>query len=233
MKRLIAISLTLISLSAFAAGFDEGWEALHQEKFEKAEATFRGLDKQGDAKGAFGLGVMHQNGYGKVPQNNEIAMRLYRKAAQANVPAAIHNIGYMYQHGAGVDKDLTEAVNWYTKAANLGFATSQYDLAFMYYHGWGVKQDVKKAFSLFKQAADAGLPESISNVGHMYAQGEGVGRDNVLAYAYLKSAGILGQKIEPKQLAWFENRLSRPDLEKANAMTIELTSKKMRPHEIR
>ena len=33
---------------------------------------------------------------------------------------AQYNLGYCYEYGEGVGKDLREAVNWYTKAANQG-----------------------------------------------------------------------------------------------------------------
>ena len=196
---------------------------MHQKQFDKAESIFRELDKRGNAKGTFALGVMYQFGYGMVPKDYAIAMILYRKAAKANIPEAIHNVGFLYQHGLGVDKDQTEAIIWYTKAANLGFARSQYDLAWMYHEGQGVKKDFSIAFNLLKQAAAAGISRAFYNIGTMYSNGEGVQKDYTLAYAYIVSSTILGEKVDQEEITWYRNRLSNQDKSKAESIIIELT----------
>jgi TPR repeat protein len=48
------------------------------------------------------------------------AMSYYQKAADAGYAAAMANIGYNYEHGIGVSKDLSTAKGWYQKAANAG-----------------------------------------------------------------------------------------------------------------
>ena len=94
MKHFPALLLgLLLPLLAIAQTFDSGWAALLQGHFADAEKTFRQLEKQGDPKGIFALGVMYQFGYGSVKQDYGTARTLYERAAQSNLPAAIQNIG--------------------------------------------------------------------------------------------------------------------------------------------
>lgn len=48
--------------------------------------------------------------------NNEIAFELFLKAATLGESAAQHNIGYFYEVGEGVAKDINKALYWYKKA---------------------------------------------------------------------------------------------------------------------
>ena len=224
MKYCVALLLSLLPLMAMSQSFDAGWAALLQRHFADAEKTFRQLELQGDPKGIFGLGVMYQFGYGSVEQDYGTSRTLYERAAKSNLPAAIHNIGFMYQHGLGVETNLAKAVEYYAKSADLGYAVSQHDLAYMYHEGLGVPQDYPRAFALYKQAADSGVPDAIYNVGFMYGRGQGVERNFIASYAYIKAASQLGRKVDPQELAWFETRFPPPDLERANRMAAALTS---------
>jgi TPR repeat protein len=40
----------------------------------------------------------------------------------------MYNLGYMYQYGRGVTKDLTKTREWYTKAVAQGYAKAQTQL---------------------------------------------------------------------------------------------------------
>jgi TPR repeat protein len=223
MKYFPALLLGVLPLVAISQTFDSGWAALLQGHFADSEKTFRQLEQQGDPKGIFGLGVMYQFGYGSVKQDYGTARILYERAAKSNLPAAIQNIGFLHQHGLGVETNFATAVEYYTQSANLGYAVSQHDLAYMYHEGLGVQQDYPKAFALYKQAADSGLPDAIYNVGFMYGRGQGVARNFVASYAYIKAASQLGRKVDPQELAWFETRFPPPDLERANKMAAALT----------
>ena len=49
-----------------------------------------------------------------------------------------NSLGWMYENGQGVEKDLEEAVKWYRKAADQGNAYAQYNVGVVYYKGEGV-----------------------------------------------------------------------------------------------
>ena len=52
------------------------------------------------------------------------AMYWYLKAAAQESVGAYVNIGYMYKHGQGVEKDYQAAFEWFTKAAEYNDATA-------------------------------------------------------------------------------------------------------------
>ena len=68
-------------------------------------------------------------------------------------------LGYLYEHGDGVQKDMNKALSYYKKAApseeklcssNDGQAC--YELGYMYEHGYGVPKDPNKAKELYQKA---------------------------------------------------------------------------------
>jgi TPR repeat protein len=48
------------------------------------------------------------------------AFRLFMDAAKLKISASYNNVGYMLDHGIGVDKDAEKAFFWYKKAARSG-----------------------------------------------------------------------------------------------------------------
>jgi TPR repeat protein len=89
------------------------------------------------------------------------AARLLRADALKGDANAQHNLGYMYEQGMGVDRDLAQAFTWYSKSADQGFAASQNDLGAMYADGIGVPQDLVRAYVLFTQAATTGDEDTL------------------------------------------------------------------------
>ena len=53
------------------------------------------------------------------------ALEYYRKAVARNHPDAHNNLGYLYQHGIEVEKDLDRARAHFEKAAELGLRTEE------------------------------------------------------------------------------------------------------------
>lgn len=51
------------------------------------------------------------------------AFQLMQEAAEAGLPPAQYEFGYMYAEGQGVAQDLALAMAWYRKAADQGDAT--------------------------------------------------------------------------------------------------------------
>jgi uncharacterized protein len=223
MKFMWIVFLILCCPSVFAASFDDAWTALLKRDFVKSEKLFRELDEAKDPYGAFGLGVMHQFGYGEVEKNYVKALNYYQLSASKGVIGAMHNIGYFYQHGLGVKTDMSEAVRWYQKSADNGLATAMHDLAVIFHDGVdGIQKDYAKAAGLYEKAAKAGVRQSMHNLGYMYAYAQGVKQDRVAAYAYLTTAKKLGENVDSELINWLEQRLSVDDMSKAKVFSNEL-----------
>ena len=78
---------------------------------------------------------------------------LLKKAEQGDAQAQ-YNLGECYADGAGVAKDVAEAVKWYRKAAEQGHAPAQNALGWCYANGEGVTKDVHEAVKWYRKAAD-------------------------------------------------------------------------------
>ena len=62
---------------------------------------------------------MYGNAHG-VPLNFAESLRWYLLAAAQEFPAALSNLGFMYDHGQGVPMDSHKALNYYNRAARKG-----------------------------------------------------------------------------------------------------------------
>ncbi|HEX9022901.1 MAG TPA: tetratricopeptide repeat protein [Geobacteraceae bacterium] len=88
-------------------------------------------------------------------------MKDYAKAMEEykndDDPKAMYQVGYMYDHGEGVEQDAKEAAQWYLKAAEKGNAKAQYRMGLFYATGTGVDKDVKEAAKWYKKASMQGF----------------------------------------------------------------------------
>lgn len=80
------------------------------------------------------------------------AKHLFELASTHDNPYSVTNLGYMYEHGFGVEQDVQKAIQYYTKGAELGNNTSYNNLALIYYFGaGGMDCDFNSAIHYFKQ----------------------------------------------------------------------------------
>lgn len=70
-------------------------------------------------------------------------------------PLVYFTIGYLYQHGEGVELDFVEAVEWYEKAAAEDVPQALYNLAYFYQNGLIVNKNPEKALQMLKRATSA------------------------------------------------------------------------------
>ena len=75
--------------------------------------------EQGEANAQLALGAIYARGQG-VPQDDDEAVRWFRKAAEQGEAKAQFALGFSYYQGIGVQQDTDEAIHWYRKAAKQG-----------------------------------------------------------------------------------------------------------------
>src|SRR5262245_51394579 len=85
------------------------------------------------------------------PQNADTTE--IRVKAEAGDPAAMLVLGSLYDMGAGVPRDRTEAAAWYLRAAQAGNAEAQNSLGSMYQAGEGVEQDFSQALHWYQKSS--------------------------------------------------------------------------------
>ena len=131
---------------------------------------------QGNAKAQYNLGMDYYTGCG-VPKDLKKAVRYlqlaadqgYDIAAQCNLglcyeiyllaadqghAIAQSCLGVCYGNGAGVPKDMKEAVRYFRLAADQGYFQAQYNLGLCYENGNGIPKDLKEAVRYYRLAAD-------------------------------------------------------------------------------
>lgn len=71
-------------------------------------------------------------------------------------PAQQTELAIRYEHGEGVARNYTLAMNLYCAAALSGYAVAQYQLGWMYANGRGIQRDDEQAAAWFRLAATGG-----------------------------------------------------------------------------
>lgn len=116
------------------------------------------------------------------------AAAAWRPLAEAGEAEAQARLGFLYEKGRGVARDLGEAVRWYRAAAHQGHATAQYSLGRLHELGHGVARDAAAALAWYRKAALQGHAKARYKLGLAYAGGHGIGRDYRLAVGWLGRA---------------------------------------------
>jgi TPR repeat protein len=89
----------------------------------------------------------------------------------------MQRLGYQFEVGQGVQKDLARAVHFYGKAVELDNVRAMHSLGNLYLNGNGVARSYVKAAELYRKALARGYEESAYPLAYLYALGGGVPRD--------------------------------------------------------
>jgi TPR repeat protein len=161
----LVLAFSLVqSLGNGAAGSSSAQEPITSAKLSSSEAAqLQSRAEAGNADAQLGLARAYQDGSG-VPQNDELAVKWYRKAAEQGNAIAQNNLGIRYRNGNGVQKSKEEAVNWYRKAARQGYGSAMFNLGAAYYNGDGVSIDDSISYAWFLSAKEKGSSSAVDAV---------------------------------------------------------------------
>ncbi len=160
MKRIL---FALLAISLFTSPLWADYkEALKKGDYASALREISPLAQKGNAEAQSTLGMMYSLGLG-VSQNQEEALKWFRKAADQGDAEGQYNLGLMYASGKGVVKNYSEACKWFKKAADQGHARAQYNLGVMYFQGWGAHKDYVRAYMWWSLATLGGHQEAGKN----------------------------------------------------------------------
>jgi TPR repeat protein len=112
----------------------------------------------------------------------------------------------MYCTGAGVVRNLAEAVKWYRRSAEQGDRYAQYNLAVMLLKGQGTAQDAGEAFHWCHAAAEQGLPEAQLQLADFFATGLATTEDPTAGRAWYKEAAAQGNPEAAARLHTLQER---------------------------
>jgi len=148
------------------------------------------------------------------------AFEKFVAGAKAGDPRAQYNLGAMYHHGRGVERNYGWAAVWYLKSARQGYTPAQSNMAVLHEMGLGLSQDYERAAHWYRKAAEEGDPFAQANIGRLYAQGRGVEKDLVLAYrwTFLAQSRTRDPQVRDnmrERLAWLAERMTPDEIAKA------------------
>lgn len=112
------------------------------------------LEESSETQYARGISCL-QGYYGPVEYVE--AAKWLRMAANRGHTGAQNNLGYLYQHGFGLQQSNGEAFRWYMKAAEGELGWGKDSIGRCYRDGVGVEKDLFQAYKWFQLAADQGV----------------------------------------------------------------------------
>lgn len=142
-------------------------------------------------------------------------------ASQGRNADAQNYLGYCFEQGIGVSKNLFKAFEYYDKASKKGNLHGKFNLASCFEYGIGVEQDEYKAFSIYQELNDIGYIDAKNKVAWYYENGHIIKRDinkalelykesansgNIEAQRYLGEVyhfGIYGEEDIEKAKKWY------------------------------
>ncbi|HEX7644447.1 MAG TPA: bifunctional trypsin-like peptidase domain-containing/SEL1-like repeat protein [Burkholderiaceae bacterium] len=139
------------------------------------------------------------------------ALYLFGQAADRGNTDAQVDVGYMYEQGLGVGKDMVEALRWYKTGAAKGNAIGESNLGYMYRNGFGTNKNGVEAEKWFRKAAEQGLARAQYFLGSMYLNGDLVAKNFDEARQWLGKAAAQGEESANVDLGYmYQNGLGVP-----------------------
>ena len=154
------------------------------EWFEKAAA-------KGDADAQNSAGIYH-SWKGRYDE----AFKWYTKAAAQGHAAAEYNLGFLYDDGRGVKKDISKAIEWYAKAAAKGHAAAQNNVGLCHHE----KGQHEEAFKWCSKSAAQGHAFAECSLGSLYEDGDGGKKDISKAIEWYAKAAEKGHALAAERL---------------------------------
>ncbi len=114
----------------------------------------------------------------EMDEDKSEALKLLKELADANLPAALYDLGKIYQYGQyNTEKDELKAFLKYQQAAIKWDADAQLKLGFMIGKGQVAEKDYALSYGWYSLCARVGNLDCITNLGYISASGHGVEQD--------------------------------------------------------
>lgn len=153
------------------------------------------------------LGMWFKEGHAdiEVKQNFQQAFYHFGTGAALNNANCQHEVGWAYEHGSGVTKDLKSAFDWYVRSANNNHVWSAFFAGYCLHHERGTTINYAEARKWYQKAIVGGCDPAKFFYGILLEQGKGGEKDPQAAFKlYSEVAASNCQKtVEAKHyVAW-------------------------------
>ena len=131
------------------------------------------------------------------------ALEWYMKGARQGCEVCEANLGFLYKHGWGVEKNIDTALEWFTKSAEKGYAKAQNQAGGIH----DAKERDEEAFKWFTKSAAQGDTDAQYNLGLWYENGYGVMKDAPEALKWYGKAAEKGDAEAKENLRRLVNAI--------------------------
>lgn len=154
------------------------------------------------------------------------AVSVWRRLAEQGDAKAQETLGWAYEDGRALPRDLEKSVAWYSKAAVQGRTLAQSKMGQFYWSGgWGgVPQNFSEARSWFLKAAKAGDLQALRSLARMAREGNGEPISRIEAYKWYD----LATRSNESQISLLNQKNERDDFGRSESMTAEETAEAKR-----
>lgn len=144
MKKIILLSMILLTTSFSKDLFEFGLEAYNKGEFDKAAKQWQKACDDNVARACHNLGFLYEDARG-VKQDYHKAAELYKRSCNGGFAGSCLNLGALYIKGQGIGQDYIKAINLYKKACDGDIAEACHNLGVLYALGKGINQDYRLA----------------------------------------------------------------------------------------
>ena len=139
-----------------------------ENRMDKAVECYEEAANLGNLDAITDLGYIYQHGIKDETSSNnffsepniELALERYKKAAKANFPRALNNLGLLLSTLSIPERikgeNQSKAFRYFEKSANYGYIKALFNMGMCYEKGIGCSPDLLKALSVYKEAAYKG-----------------------------------------------------------------------------
>jgi TPR repeat protein len=152
----------------------------------------------------------------------DLALPLFKTAADHGDADAQYWLGYMSDYGLGGPRDPQKAIGFYKQAADKNVVAADLRLGDLYLNGDRVPPDTALAESYLQHAAYQGEPRAAMLLSQLYRDGIGIAPDPVKAYAWAEVATIEGNAFARQERSAIQARLDVKDQQAAVARTKDI-----------
>jgi TPR repeat protein len=151
------------------------------------------------------------------------AARAFARCAEMGDATCELNLGWLYEQGKGVGRNLATAVRWYRAAAEQNHPRAEENLGTMYQFGRGVAKNCKTAVEWYARGALQNDQYNLYSLARMYHYGFGVKEDKAKAHALYRQSAALGNQKASEALITFD-RFSWPDQKSQDIYTARVVA---------
>ena len=151
------------------------------------------------------------------------AARAYARCADMGDATCQLNLGWLYEQGKGVPRNLATAVRWYRASAEQNNPKAVENMGNMYQAGRGVPKNCKTAVEWYARGALQNDQYNLYSLARMYHYGFGVKEDRAKAHALYRQSAALGNQKAREALITFD-RFSWPDQKSQDVYTARVTA---------